>query len=69
MTGIETGIIVTMFLAIIGCYAFTFTAWRGVNNHVYSKLDKLARKFDKFCLEVTDRLARIETTLGVKKKE
>ena len=64
-----TNIDVAIFLAIIGCYAFQIVAWRNINNHVYSKLDKLKKKLDEFCLDVTDRLARIETTLGVEKKE
>lgn len=64
-----TSIQVATFLAIIGCYGFTFVAWRGISNHVYSKLDKLTKKVDKLALDVADRLARIETTLGAKKKE
>lgn len=64
-----TSIQVAIFLAIIGCYAFTFVAWRGISNHVYSKLDKLTRKVDKLIVDVADRLARIETTLGAQKKK
>lgn len=65
MTNIE----VATFLAIIGCYGFTFTAWRVTNNHVYSKLDTLTKDLAKNHLEVTNRLTALETAFKAGKKE
>lgn len=64
-----TNIDVAIFLAIIGCYGFTFVAWRGISNHVYSKLDKLTRKVDDLTVEVTNRLTALETAFKAAKKE
>jgi len=65
----DPGVIVAIFVAIIGSYVFTFTAWRATSNHIYSKLDALTKKVDALTVDVADRLARIETTLGAGKKE
>lgn len=65
----DTGVLVAIFAAIAVSYVFTFTAWRNVSNHVYSKLDALTTKVDDLIVDVADRLARIETTLGAKKRE
>lgn len=66
---IETGVIVAIFAAIIGSYAFTFTAWRVTSNHVYTKLDKLTSALAKNHLEVTNRLTALETILNSGKRE
>lgn len=64
-----TSIQAATFLAIIGCYAFTFVAWRGISNHVYSKLDALTKALAELHLEVSNRLTALETAFGTKKKE
>lgn len=67
MTTIETGVIIALFLAIIGCYTFTFSTSRSISNHIYAKVDNVQKALDDFCKDVIDRLARIETTLGIEK--
>ena len=66
---IETGAIIAIFIAIIGSYVFTFTAWRVTTNHVYTKLDGLKTQLGKNHLEVTNRLTALETILNMEKKE
>lgn len=58
---IEPGVLVAIFVAIIGSYGFTFIAWRGISNHVYTKLDRLTVALAKNHLEVTNRLTALET--------
>lgn len=69
MSTIEAGVIIALFLAVIGCYTFTFSTSRSITNHVYSKIDKIKEDLESFCLDVTDRLARIETALNAGKKK
>lgn len=69
MMTIEPGVLVAIFVTIIGSYAFTFTAWRVTSNHVSSKLDGLDDDLAKLHVEMTDRLARIETTINSEKKK
>ena len=65
----DASVIIAIFVAIIGSYVFTFTAWRVSNNHVYTKLDGLTKDLAKNHLEVTNRLTALETILNSGKKE
>lgn len=65
---IEPGVFVAIFVAIIGSYGFTFVAWRGISNHVYTKLDKLQKDLAANHLEVTNRLTALETAFRERKE-
>lgn len=64
MNGLQAGIVAVLFLAVLGCYIFQFNHGR----HVTKEISELKAEFTKFCLEVTDRLARIETALEIEDK-
>lgn len=55
---VEAGAFIALFLMVLGSYVFIFNA----SNHLSGKLSK-------FQIEMAERLARIETTLKIEKKE
>lgn len=54
----EIAAFITLFLIVLGSYVFIFNT----SNHLGSKLNELR-------VEMADRLARIETALGIEKKK
>lgn len=56
MFPVEIGAFIALFLMVLGSYIFIFKA----SNHLTSKLNA-------FHIEMTDRLARIETVLKIEK--
>lgn len=59
----------TILLAVIGCYAFTFVAWRNITNHIYHKLDDLTGQLAALQLGMSVRLTALETKIESLTKE
>lgn len=56
----QWGATIAGFVAIIGVYAFTFKAYRTINNHLADRLKRIDKKLD----QLGERTARIEGYLN-----
>jgi len=71
MTALDMGIIISIFVAIIGCYVYVqrktdelSAAQKGQNDCVEEEIKKLRLTLEEFKLDIATRMTRLETLLG-----